>query len=257
MTAGAPPDEFFADGQNWGFPPQLPGAGRRSGHLLWSRAVARAGQHASILRVDHVMGVQRMWWIPEGSSAKDGAYVRYPREELLAVIAAEAAATSTTIIGEDLGTVPSEVTDALRHWDALGMFEEQFAIGHDHLNSIPARAVAGVRTHDMPAFATAVADLPSVAINRYRELVEETVGHPIGDGAGPLLDAVLERLAASGAYLVIADLDDLLGERAPHNVPGQVLETTWRRRLRVPLSDMLSGDVRRRLHLLSSRPGTR
>ena len=257
MTAGAPPDEFFADGQNWGFPPQLPGAGRRSGHLLWSRAVARAGQHASILRVDHVMGVQRMWWIPEGSSAKDGAYVRYPREELLAVIAAEAAATSTTIIGEDLGTVPAEVTDALHHWDALGMFEEQFAIGHDHLNSIPARAVAGVRTHDMPAFATAVADLPSVVINRYRELVEEAVGHPVGDGAEPLLDAVLERLAVSGAYLVIADLDDLLGERAPHNVPGQVLETTWRRRLRVPLSDMLSGDVRRRLHLLSSRPGTR
>ena len=257
MTAGAPPDEFFADGQNWGFPPQLPGAGRRSGHLLWRRAVARAGRHASILRVDHVMGVQRLWWIPEGSSARDGAYVRYPREELLAVVAAEAAATSTTIIGEDLGTVPAEITEALRRWDALGMFEEQFAIAHDHLDTIPARVVAGVRTHDMPAFATATADQPVAVMDHYRELLDLAVGHSVGDGAGPLLDAVLERLAASDAYLVIADLDDLVGERAPHNVPGQVLDTTWRRRMRVPLSDMLSGDVRRRLQLLSNRPGAR
>ena len=72
----------------------------------------------------------------------------------------------------------------------------------------------------MPAFATAVADQPAAVIDRYRRLVEDAVGHPVGDGAGPLLDAVLERLAASDAYLVIADLDDLLGERAPHNVPG-------------------------------------
>ncbi len=79
MTVGAPPDEFFADGQDWGFPPQLPGAGRRSGHALWRRLVARAGEHASMLRIDHVMGVQRLWWIPAGMSARDGVYVRYPR----------------------------------------------------------------------------------------------------------------------------------------------------------------------------------
>ena len=257
VTVGAPPDEFFADGQNWGFPPQLPGAGRRSGHTLWRQAVARAGRHASILRIDHVMGVQRLWWIPDGASATEGAYVRYPREELLAVVAAEAAATSTTIIGEDLGTVPEEVTDALRRWDALGMVEEQFAIGHGHLASISARSVAGVRTHDMPAFATAVAGQQADILDRYRRLVEDAVGHHVGEGAGPMLDGVLERLAASDAYLVFADLDDLVDERAPHNVPGQVLDTTWRRRLKVPLSDMLSGDVRRRLHLLSGRPGTR
>ena len=85
-------------------------AGISCGGGLWRAP----GEHASILRVDHVMGVQRLWWIPDGASARDGAYVRYPREELLAVVAAEAAATSTTIIGEDLGTVPDEVTDALR-----------------------------------------------------------------------------------------------------------------------------------------------
>ena len=106
MTVGAPPDEFFGDGQDWGFPPQLPGAGRRSGHELWRRLVEFAGRHASMLRIDHVMGVHRLWWIPDGMGAQHGAYVRYPREELLAVIAAEAARTATTIIGENLGTVP-------------------------------------------------------------------------------------------------------------------------------------------------------
>ena len=70
MTVGAPPDEFFDEGQDWGFPPQLPGAGRRSGHALWQRLVARAGEHASLLRIDHVMGVQRLWWIPAGAGAR-------------------------------------------------------------------------------------------------------------------------------------------------------------------------------------------
>ena len=107
MTVGAPPDALFDGGQDWGFPPPLPGAGRRSGHLLWRRLVARAGEHASVLRIDHVMGVQRLWWVPAGAGPQDGTYVRYPRDELLAVIAAEAAATNTTIVGEDLGTVPA------------------------------------------------------------------------------------------------------------------------------------------------------
>ena len=163
MSVGAPPDEFFADGQNWGFPPQLPAAGRRSGHELWQRLVARAGEHASVLRIDHVMGVQRLWWIPEGASATDGVYVRYPRDELLAVIAAQAAVTGTTIVGEDLGTVPHEITEAMDRCAMLGMFEEQLLLFRDDehlvdLDPIPARSVVGIRTHDMPAFAAVVAD---------------------------------------------------------------------------------------------------
>ena len=163
MSVGAPPDEFFADGQNWGFPPQLPAAGRRSGHELWQRLVARAGEHASVLRIDHVMGVQRLWWIPEGASATDGVYVRYPRDELLAVIAAQAAATGTTIVGEDLGTVPHEITEAMDRCAMLGMYEEQLLLFRDDehlvdLDPIPARSVVGIRTHDMPAFAAVVAD---------------------------------------------------------------------------------------------------
>ena len=197
MDVGAPPDEFFAEGQNWGFPPQLPGAGRRSGHALWRDLVARAGEHASVLRIDHVMGVQRLWWIPDGCSATDGVYVRYPREELLAVIAAEAERTSTTIVGENLGTVPAEVTEALERWDVIGMFEEQFNLYHrSALPPVPADSVAGIRTHDMPAFAAAFNGDATGGVYDYRRLVADAVGRPVGDGAAAVLDAALERLAA-------------------------------------------------------------
>jgi 4-alpha-glucanotransferase len=254
MSVGAPPDEFFAEGQDWGFPPQLPGAARRSGHELWRRLVARAGEHASLLRIDHVMGVHRLWWIPAGAGARDGVYVRYPREELLAVIAAQAATTNTTIVGENLGTVPDEVTEAMERWHMLGMFEEQFLLYDQQdgdLEAIPARSVAGIRTHDMPAFAAAFAGDATGEVYRYQRRLEAALGRHIGERAADVLDGALERLAASDAYLVVADLDDLVGETAPHNVPGQVLETTWRRRLRRPASEILAGDdVRRRLKLL-------
>jgi 4-alpha-glucanotransferase len=255
MTVGAPPDEFFGDGQDWGFPPQLPGAGRHDGHQLWRRLVATAGRHASILRVDHVMGVHRLWWIPEGMGAQQGAYVRYPHHELLAVIAAEAARTETTIIGENLGTVPTEVTEALARWHVLGMYEEQFALYHTEvLPPIPADSVAGIRTHDMPAFAAAFDGDATGEQYDYRRLVAAAVGHPVGDAPADVLDAALERLAASDAFATVVDVDDLIGEIAPHNVPGRVLPSTWRRRLPRPASVVLGDlDVRRRVKLLTTR----
>ena len=255
MTVGAPPDEFFADGQDWGFPPQLPFAGRRDGHTLWRRLVAHAGEHASVLRIDHVMGVHRLWWVPEGMGATEGAYVRYPREELLAVIAAEATRTSTTIVGENLGTVPDELSEALARWDVVGLYEEQFSLYHpERLPAIPARSVAGMRTHDMPAFAAAFSGDATGDVHDYRRLLADDVGHPVGEAAADVLDAAMERLAASDAYLVVADLDDLLGETAPHNVPGRVLASTWRRRLPRPTSAVLRDtDVRRRIKLLTNR----
>lgn len=254
MSVGAPPDEFFAEGQNWGFAPPLPGAGRRSGHDLWRRLVARAGEHASVLRVDHVMGVQRLWWIPADASAIDGAYVRYPREELLAVIATEAHRSATTIIGEDLGTVSDEVREALHRWDVIGMYEELFHLRADELPRPPRRSVAGLRTHDMPAFAAGVADVGLGALDGYRRRLEGELGHPVAPDVDDLLDGVLERLARSDADVVIADLDDLIGETAPHNVPGQVLPTTWRRRLPEPTSAVLARPrVQERLALLAAR----
>lgn len=251
MSVGAPPDAFFADGQDWGFSPPLPGAGRRSGHQLWRRMVERAGEHASILRVDHVMGVQRLWWIPEDRPAGEGAYVRYPREELLAVIAAAAARSRTTVVGEDLGTVSDEVREALDRWGVIGLYEEQFHLDQRPLPRPGHDRVAGLRTHDMAPFAALRIEAPD-EIEGYRDALSAELGHDIPEDR--LVDAALQRLANTDAAVVLADLDDLLEETTPHNVPGRVLPTIWRRRLPAPTTEVLTDPVvERRLAIVSAR----
>lgn len=256
---GAPPDMFFTEGQSWGLPPQLPGASRRSGHRLWRDLLTRAGEHAAFVRVDHVMAVHRLWWVPAGFSAAQGVYVRYPRDEILAVIAATAAANDTVVVGEDLGTVPTEVAEALAAWGMLGMYEEQFhmvppMLPHVGLAEAAARTVAGIRTHDMQPFAAFVAE-QGPALDDYRRRLGAALGREVGDAYGDLLDAVLERLAGSDSALVTIDLDDLTGELEHHNVPGKVLDTNWCRRLDRPLSALMADpDLRRRLTILGSRP---
>jgi 4-alpha-glucanotransferase len=246
-AVGAPPDTFFTDGQNWGFPPQLPGQMRHTGYALWRLMLERAGRHADMLRIDHVMAVHRLWWIPEGSSADRGVYVRYPHDELLAVIAASAARAGVAVVGENLGTVPPEVADALDGVDMLGMFEEQFTTGADELAEIPERSVSGVRTHDMAAFAEHVA---TTDLTHYRRNLRTSRTEPIAD----LLDAVLQRLADSDARMVVADLDDLLDERRPHNLPGRTVPGIWQRRLDRPASEIFGDEtVQRRLDIINRR----
>jgi hypothetical protein len=172
MSVGAPPDSFFADGQNWGFPPPLPAAMHASGHRLWRHLIERVGRHADILRIDHAMAVESAV-VGAGRILRDPGRLRhYPREEILAVIAASAAAAGVTIVGEDLGTVPHEVSEAFDRWDASGMYEEQFHLDDEPLAHIPARTVAGIRTHDMEP----IAEL--VATERHQRLPRNaSVGH--------------------------------------------------------------------------------
>ncbi len=251
MNVGAPPDSFFADGQNWGFPPPMPAAMHASGHRLWRQLIERVGRHADILRIDHAMAVHRLWWVPEGFSATQGVYVTYPRDEILAVIAASAAAAGVTIVGEDLGTVPTEVSEGFNRWDMLGMYEEQFHLDDEHLPHIPPRSVAGIRTHDMEPIAELVATTDT---SDYRQRLGAAHGCEIADRWDDVVEHMLVRLSWSDAYLVIADLDDLLGERRPHNLPGRVGPELWSRRLDRPTSETLGApDVRRRLTTLSRR----
>ena len=181
----------------------------------------------------------------------EGVYVRYPRSKLLAVIAAEAARTGTTVVGEDLGTVPVEITEAMEEWTMLGLYAEQTRLADAELPVIPARTVAGLRTHDMEPFALLYerGDLAD-----YRAKLQRSLGRRVGSSRVSLLEGALTRLASSDAYLVAADLDDLLGETTPHNIPGKMLPTIWRRRLRQPMSETLADPtVRRLLAILTER----
>src|SRR6202521_2629815 len=151
MRVGAPPDEFFTDGQDWGLPPFDPWKLRRAHYEPFVEAVRSAANHAAGIRLDHVMGLFRLFWIPSASTPAGGAYVRYPASDLLGILAAESRRANAFVIGEDLGLVEPAVRRQLRRHGALsyrllwfeGPTPEQW----------PKNAVAAVGTHDLPTVA--------------------------------------------------------------------------------------------------------
>jgi 4-alpha-glucanotransferase len=120
VHGGAPPDQFFSGGQDWAFPPLHPGRMREDGYHYFIGVLRRAFRHASYLRVDHIMGLQRLYWIPEGFDARHGAYVSYRADELYAVVALEAHRAGAVVVGEDLGTVPDGVRRRRPHAALVG-----------------------------------------------------------------------------------------------------------------------------------------
>ncbi|MFZ0052889.1 MAG: 4-alpha-glucanotransferase [Desulfobaccales bacterium] len=151
---GAPPDAFNPKGQNWGISPIIPQALRESGYQLFIEALRANAPASGMLRLDHVMGLFRLLWIPSGEVAGQGAYVHYPARELLAILALESMRRRTLIIGEDLGTMTARVRRELKR---LGVFSyrvfyfERDAAGRFLApQSYPAQAIAAVTTHDLP-----------------------------------------------------------------------------------------------------------
>lgn len=262
FSVGAPPDALFAGGQNWGFRPPHPLAGRRDGHANFRADLAAHFRHASALRIDHVMMLHRLYWVPQGAGATEGLYIRYPHEELYAALAIEAHGSGVrnraAVIGENLGVVPTEVNEALERWGLLGMSVAQFGFREDPHDAIPRpgpHEMACLNTHDTPTFrafwngvdldenarlgvidpADAEAERP--ARERVRGAIREALGlsreAPPDADWGPALLGVLERLSASGAGALLVSLEDLWGEVRPQNVPGVPTDRypSWRRRV--------------------------
>lgn len=254
-SAGAPPDTFFTKGQNWGFPPLQPERLRDSGYRHFIDCLRHHLRHAGILRIDHVMQFHRLFWIPQGMDASGGVYVRYPAEELFAILSLESHRHQAMIVGENLGTVPPEIGEAMDRHDVLGMYVVQYELqpGSQGLREPPARSVASLNTHDMPTFrafwdAKDVDDLEDLGLfdpnqaNAERERREQicqgmTEALPAdrrGDDDKTYREVLRDRLhhlASSPARMVLVNLEDLWGETRPQNIPGTSFERpNWRRK---------------------------
>ena len=241
ISVGAPPDDFFLGGQDWGLAPLHPDGLRRSGHAYPIACIRALLRHAAAARIDHVMGLHRAYWVPHGLAATDGVYVRYPAQELYAVLCIESHRHRTRLVGEDLGTVPDAVRRTMSAHGLLRTFvlQTQLGTGADPFDQVPSAAMAGMNTHDMPTFA-GFWDADTAADER-RETLRAAVarrGHAAADGP-QVLDACLQELAASDARALLVTLEDMWWEHARQNVPGTTTEhPNWRRRARHAVEEL-------------------
>lgn len=238
MSVGAPPDPGFPSGQDWGFPPVLPEASRAEGHRYLAACIAHQAGVSGVLRVDHIMALTRLYWIPQGFGLHEGTYVNYPPEELFAVLTLESHRARCEVVGENLGTVPAEIREALPRHGIRGMYVAVFAAGPDHPAPPPtADDVAYIGTHDTPMLAGWVAGediaervrcglLAEEAAPAEREARDRAVAllsESVGASAGELpafLGAILEWMGRSPSPRVIAWLEDLCLEVQQVNLPG-------------------------------------
>lgn len=258
-TVGAPPDDFFAKGQDWGFPPMRTDAVREQGHRYPIACLRTVLRYADLIRIDHVMGLHRIFWIPKGFAATDGVYVRGRPEEGYAILTLEAARTGATIVGEDLGTIPWSLRPSMRRHGIKRSWVLPFELTgtRQGLHVPTSRSVASLNTHDLFPFAgfwrgldldlrcergwLSPADEVRERTRRHRrERALVDVLRRAGrldapePSEGEVLDALLRYLAGSTAGLLMIALDDLLGETRPQNVPGTSGGPNWRRPAREP-----------------------
>jgi 4-alpha-glucanotransferase len=154
MSVGAPPDEGFPSGQDWGFAPVLPDASRREGHRYLAGSIGLQTGLAGVLRVDHIMAWTRLYWIPHGFGLHEGTYVSYPAEELFAILTLESHRHGCEVVGENLGTVPPEIDQALPRHRIWGMYLAEFQDWTEPDTAPPSDAdMALIGTHDTPTFA--------------------------------------------------------------------------------------------------------
>jgi 4-alpha-glucanotransferase len=236
VTVGSPPDEYNLQGQNWGLPPFAPSKLRAAGYDPFIQTLRGALRHAGGLRIDHVMGLFRLFWIPQSADPSAGTYVRYPENELLAILALESERSKAYIVGEDLGTVEEGVRKQLAESRVLSYRLLWFESNPP--STYPELALAAVTTHDLPT----VAGLWSGAdLEAQRELglepneegtlkIRQRLGAMTGSTDETPVEEVITRayelLAQAPSAVVTATLEDALAVEERPNIPGTT-EGSW------------------------------
>ncbi len=277
VSAGAPPDAFSLNGQNWGFPPLIPEKLRETGYELFIQTIRKNLRRSRALRIDHALGLFRLFWIPEGMAPQNGTYVRYPHEDLLRIIALESALSGASVIAEDLGTIGEEVREALHQNGMLSYrlfyFERDWTSGAFLRPEVyPEMAVTAVTTHDLPTLRGYWSGRDVEVKNRLgiydgeakrkdredrerdRQLMLDALTDLLPEGfpretkhvpeMSPELFLAIHRfLARTPSRLVSVSLDDIMGALDQQNMPG-TLEgyPNWRRKAALGLGELLRND---------------
>jgi 4-alpha-glucanotransferase len=249
VAMGAPPDLFNTQGQDWGLPPLVPHKLQAARYEPFVDIVRAGLRHAGGLRIDHVIGLFRSFWVPHGFGAQEGAYVRYPVEDLLAILALESQRAGALIIGEDLGTVEPGTRERLAAHDILSYALLYFERGRP--SDYPAKALAAITTHDLPTVAGlwSGSDLAEQVALRLspdageERALRERLMHLTGLGPGASIDEMIlathGALAQARSMLVVATLEDALAMAERPNIPNTTSgqRPNWSRALSVPLDD--------------------
>jgi 4-alpha-glucanotransferase len=277
VSVGAPPDIFNQAGQAWGLTTFSPRAMRNQGFSAFIDMLRAAFAHAGGIRIDHILGLRRLWLVPDGESAANGAYLRYPLEDMLRLIALESWRHRSIVIGEDLGTVPPGFRERLNEhglagirvlWFERGEWSDGFKMPRDWDRNV----VSTTTTHDLPT----VTGWWRGADIEWRNKIGQTL--PRADGRDPVEVAMAERaddrarlwdafqwagvaahgvaappldsapvdealafVAATPAPLVTYPLEDLLALEDQPNLPGSIDEhPNWRRRLALPIDELFN-----------------
>lgn len=276
ISVGAPPDEFNPAGQDWGLAPFNPNAVAANEFAPMRQLLAAAMRHAGAIRLDHVLGLKRVFMIPHGAGAVDGAYVHFPFEALLHVVAEESVRFRCSVIGEDLGTVPEGFRQTMAKWGLwtyrVMLFERDGDGRFKPPEAYPAEALATFNTHDLPSFrgwreghdlvAKRGLGLDPGESDAARTHAQHTLREMLsarGQGYPPDdLAAVACFLGVTPSRLVAIALDDIVGMVEQTNIPGTMHEhPNWRRRLPVALEDLRDDDGFRRIGEAFAKTGRR
>ncbi len=255
VTVGAPPDAFNRRGQDWGFNPFVPWKLRAAGYRPLVETLRAAMRHAAGIRIDHVMGLFRLFWIPPGATPSEGAYVRFPATEMLDIVALESVRAGVWIAGEDLGTVEDHVRQALDNRGVLSYRLLWFEPGPPE--EFPRQSLAACTTHDLPTVAGVWtrsdveaqrrAGLPvdDEAADELRRRLAAVAGLPDADDApmGRVVTEACGRLARAPSMVVTTTLEDALGVEERPNMPGTSGEwPNWRLALPRAIDDFETDD---------------
>jgi 4-alpha-glucanotransferase len=277
-TIGAPPDLLNLKGQDWGLAPPSPLALRRRAYMPFVACLRANMRHAGALRIDHVMALQHLYWVPRGIGAAQGAYIAYPFEDLVNILALESQRHRCAVIGEDLGTVPEGFRERMQRANILSyrvlVFERQSDGSFLPPDHYPALATASVGTHDLSTLrgywtgrdlewrrqldlypGSQARDADHANRDRERRLLVDAlrregvlppdIAESLFDQDGPryrpeLNEAVHRFIGRSNARFVLAQIEDACGEVEQANLPGTLDEhPNWRRKLSLPVETIL------------------